>query len=75
MGDPVGGEGIGQRADHRILADQRIEGLRPVFAREHAIGPAVRRGRVQLQFERVRRACVRTLGVFLGHQGFPKVGG
>ena len=31
-------EGVRNRADHRILADQIREGRWPVFAREHAIG-------------------------------------
>ena len=40
--DAVGGEGIGERAHHRVLADQVVEAGGAVFAREHAIG---RRGR------------------------------
>ena len=35
--DAIGGEGIGQRPDHRLLADQIVEGRGPVFSREHAI--------------------------------------
>ena len=38
--DAAGAEGIGQRPHHRLLADQVGEALRPVFAREHAIGAA-----------------------------------
>ena len=36
--DAVGGEGIGEGADHRLLADQVLEPLRAVFARQHPIG-------------------------------------
>ena len=38
MGDAAGGDRVRQGADHRLLADQLGEGLRPVFAGEHAIG-------------------------------------
>ena len=37
LGNAAGAEGIGQRADHRLLADQIGEALRPVFARQHPI--------------------------------------
>ncbi len=30
-------EGVGQGADHRLLADQILETARPIFARQHAI--------------------------------------
>ena len=33
-----GGEGVAQRAHHRLLADQLVEGLRAVFARQHPVG-------------------------------------
>ena len=36
--DAVGGEGIGEGADHRLLADQILEPLRAIFARQHPIG-------------------------------------
>ena len=36
--DPAALEGVPQRAHHRILADQIVEGLRAVFAREDEIG-------------------------------------
>ncbi len=36
--DPVGLEGVVQRAHHRVLADQVGEGLGPVFARENLVG-------------------------------------
>ena len=36
--DALDGERIPQRRHHRVLADQVIEGLRPVFAGEHDIG-------------------------------------
>ena len=36
--DAAGGEGIGESADNRLLADQVLETLRPVFSRQHAIG-------------------------------------
>ena len=38
MGEPAGGDGVGQGADHRFLADQAGEVGRPVFARENLIG-------------------------------------
>ena len=38
--DAAGAEGVGQRPDHRLLADQVGEALRPVFARQHAVGAA-----------------------------------
>ena len=38
MGDPVGREGVLQRPDHRVLADQVGEGLRPVLARKYLVG-------------------------------------
>ncbi len=36
--DAVDGEGIGDRPDHRLLADQVLEALRPVFSRENPVG-------------------------------------
>ena len=42
MGQPVALDGVGQRLDHGVLADQFGKGLRPVLARKHAIG--LRRG-------------------------------
>ena len=36
--DTVGGEGIGQRPHHRLLADEVLEPLRAVFACKHSIG-------------------------------------
>ena len=48
LGDAAGGEGVGEGAHHRFLADQRLEGLGPIFARQHAV--AARRGR---RFRRV----------------------
>ncbi len=44
MGDAAALDRVAQRLDHRVLADQLGEGLRPVFAGEHA----VRRGPVRL---------------------------
>ncbi len=38
MRQPVALDRIAQGLDHRVLADQLGKGLRPVFAREHAIG-------------------------------------
>ena len=38
VGDAAGGEGVGQGADHRLLADQVLEALRPVFAGEDGVG-------------------------------------
>src|SRR5262249_53779907 len=38
LGNAARGERIGDRAHHGVLADQVGEGLRPVFAREHAVG-------------------------------------
>ena len=36
--DAAGAEGVGQRADHRLLADEVGEALRAVFAGEHPVG-------------------------------------
>ena len=35
--DAAGGEGIGERAHHRLLADEILEANRPVFSRQHPI--------------------------------------
>ena len=35
--DAVGGEGVGERAHHRILADEIVEARGPVFPRQHSI--------------------------------------
>ena len=43
--DAAGGEGIGERAHHRLLADQVLEAHGPVFSRQHPIGLSRRRGR------------------------------
>ena len=40
LGDAAAGDGIGQRAHQRFLADHVGEGRGPVFARQHAIGRA-----------------------------------
>ena len=45
MSNPAALDGIGERLHHRILADQLGEGLRPVFARQHAVRRTARRGR------------------------------
>src|SRR3984885_6777465 len=42
--NPARGEGIGERAHHRLLADQVLEAHRPIFSRQHPIGGAHRRG-------------------------------
>ena len=36
--DAAGRERVRERAHHRVLADQVVEGRGPVFARQHAIG-------------------------------------
>ncbi len=43
LGDAPGGEGVGQRAHHRLLADEGGKVLRPVFARKHTIGGGLAR--------------------------------
>ena len=48
----LGGEGIGERAHHRLLADQIVEARGPVFARQHAIGAAAAAGARQPEGER-----------------------
>jgi hypothetical protein len=35
---PVALDRVAERLHHRVLPDQLLEALRPVFAREHAIG-------------------------------------
>ena len=42
--DAAGLERVRDRAHHGVLADQVVEGRRPVFAREHAVGAGRRRG-------------------------------
>ena len=38
--DAAGRKGIGEGADHRLLADEIVEAARTVFAREHPVGAA-----------------------------------
>ena len=38
MGHPPRAQGVGERAHHRLLADEFGESLRPVLAREHPVG-------------------------------------
>src|SRR5487761_203286 len=40
MGDAAGGDRVGERPNHRLLADEFREGCRTIFAREHAIDAA-----------------------------------
>ena len=40
--DAAGLEGVGERAHHRALADQIVEGRRAVFARQHAVAVRAR---------------------------------
>ena len=42
--DATRGEGIGERAHHRLLADEVLEANRPVFSRQHPIGDGQRSG-------------------------------
>ena len=49
MGDAAGGEGVLERLDERFLPDQAGEILRAVFAREHAIGFALLRRRIETE--------------------------
>ena len=51
MGDAPGGKGVGQRPDQRFLADQPGEIGGAVFARQHAIGRALRRALGRLKAE------------------------
>ena len=44
MRQPLAPDGVGQRLHHRILADQLAKRLRPIFARQHAIGLRDRSG-------------------------------
>ena len=37
MGEATALDGVAKRGDHRILADQLAERLRPIFARQHAV--------------------------------------
>ncbi len=43
--DAVGGEGVAERADHDVLADQVGKGLRPVFPGKDAVGGGFGHGR------------------------------
>ena len=49
VGDAAGGEGVRQRPHHRLLPDQAGEILRPVFARQHAIGFGPRGSRWRIE--------------------------
>ena len=49
MGDPAALDRVGERLHHRVLADQLGEGLRAIFARQHAIGAASTDGRRKLR--------------------------
>ena len=40
--DAAAVEGVGERPDHRLLADQIGEALRPVFAGKHPVGAGTR---------------------------------
>jgi hypothetical protein len=55
VGEPVATDRVAERLHHRILADQLVEALRPIFAGEDAIGlRALRLGRlVQAEAEAV----------------------
>ena len=69
MGDAADGEGVAQRAHHRLLPDQVVEGGRAVFARQHAVRRGVDRFR-RRDRQRVaeqaralrRRAALRLVG-------------
>jgi hypothetical protein len=65
MGQPAALDRVGQRLHHRVLPDQFGKGLRPVLARQHAIGLHIaarcrrrrglrRRRHVQAKTERLR---------------------
>ena len=43
MGQPLAPNRVGQRLHHGILPDELAEGLRAIFARQHAIGLPDRR--------------------------------
>ena len=62
LGDAAGGEGVGERPDHGLLADEVIERLRPVFSRQHAIGRRRRHGNGG---RRGRRAEIEAEGRFI----------
>ena len=38
MGDSAALDGVGEGLHHRVLADQLVEGLRPILAGENAVG-------------------------------------
>ena len=42
LGDAAGAEGVGQRADHRLLADEVGEGVRTVLPRQDPVGAWLR---------------------------------
>ena len=52
--DAPGFERIGQRANHRLLADQIVKILRAIFAGEHAIGAICHFGVHRVEF----RSCI-----------------
>ena len=56
------GEGIGERAHHRLLADEVFEAHRPVFSRQHPIGRGRRRGLQLRRQGRANRSTTPSLG-------------
>ena len=59
--DAARGEGIGDGPDHRLLADEVLEALRPVFSRQNAIGRRGRRERSGRRFGGKQRIAHRPL--------------
>src|SRR6201999_1875921 len=60
VSDTARGEGVGERAHHRFLADQVLEPPRPVLARQDLIVVTSRRGRLQRRRGLVLRSLRRS---------------
>ena len=67
--DAAGGEGIGERAHHRLLADQVLEAHGPVFPRQHPIGLAggAAAASVRGRANRSTAACLGVKGSMSAH--------
>ena len=63
VGDAAGREGVAQRAHHRLLADQILEGARPVLAGDDGVGAHGGLSRVRWAAEHIGGAVVALLGV------------
>src|SRR5262249_55920906 len=71
LGDAPRGEGVGQGADHGLLADQVLKAPRPVFAGDDGVGRAGFRGRRRGRSRGRRAKHLSRSGVPLGRLLLP----